>query len=129
MDLSYNDYFTNADEFVDSIPGGFCIYNGMPSVYTEVNDIACQRLDYTSEELCSMSVYDTNPSLNKEKVKELLKTISENGNVIYETLAKAKNGKIMPVEINSISMVLNDEKYVLSISKDITERKKTDIYF
>lgn len=100
--------------------------NGLPSVYIEVNDRACQRLGYTREELCNMTIYGTNPTLNDERVKGVLKTIGERGNVIYETLARTKEGNIMPVEINSILMVLNDEEYILSISRDITERKKNE---
>lgn len=100
--------------------------NGLPTVYTEVNDVACSRLGYSREELFSMTLFDTNPFITMEKILDYLKIIKEKGKLIYETAAKTKDGKIIPVEINSILIALNDEKYLLSISRDITERKENE---
>jgi PAS domain S-box-containing protein len=55
-----------------------------------------------------------------------MKIIEKKGNLTYETTARTKFGKIIPVEINSILMTLHDEKYVLSISRDTTERKENE---
>jgi PAS domain S-box len=100
--------------------------NGIPTVFTEVNNVACRRLGYSREELCSMTLFDTNPLITMKQVLDFLKIIKKKGNLIYEAPAKTKNGKIIPVEINSILMDLNDEKYILSISRDITDRKKNE---
>ena len=100
--------------------------NGIPTVYTEANNVACKRLGYSREELSSMTIFNTSPSLTMEDVLDLLKSLEKKGNIIYETLAKTKDSKIIPVEINSILMALNDEKYILSISRDITQRKKDE---
>lgn len=100
--------------------------NGIPTVYTEVNNVACKRLGYSREEFSSMTLFDTNPLITMEEVLDFLKIIEKKGSVIYEAHAKTKAGKIIPVEINSILMSSNDEKYILSISRDITERKKNE---
>lgn len=100
--------------------------NGIPSRYVEVNDVACKRLGYSREELLSMTIYDTTPGLTMENVFSLIDELSTKGNVIYETYPRTKDGKIVPVEINSIYLILNNEKYVLSISRDISERKEKE---
>lgn len=100
--------------------------SGIPTVYTEVNNVACSRLGYSREELCSMTLFDTNPVITMEKVLDYLNIIEKKGKLIYESVDKTKDGKIIPVEINSILMTLNDEKYILSISRDITERKENE---
>jgi len=98
--------------------------NGLPSTYIEVNNVACKRLGYSREQLTNMTPYETNPDITKEKAQALMEQLSKVDNVIYEGLAQKRNGERSPVEINSMILILNDEKYLLSISRDISERKK-----
>ena len=100
--------------------------DGRLSKYIEVNNVACKRLGYTREEMKSMYTYDTTPSLTKEMVSHLVDILKTKGNTLYEAYPKAKDGKIIPVEINSIFLNLNNEEFILSISRDITERKEKE---
>lgn len=100
--------------------------NGIPSRYVEVNDVACKRLGYSRKELTSMTIYDTTPELTVAKVSRLIDILSTKGNVIHEASPRTKDGRVIPVEMNSIFLNLNDEKYVLSISRDISERKEKE---
>lgn len=100
--------------------------NGMPTVFTEANNVACNRLGYSREELNSMIIPDINPFINLKEISGFMTIIKKKGNLIYEATSKTKNGQMIPVEINSILMTLNDEKYILSISRDITERKENE---
>jgi PAS domain S-box-containing protein len=100
--------------------------NGLPSVYIEVNDIACSRLGYSREELSKITPFMTNPTIDLGRAKYLVDQLTKRGNVIYEGIAKRKDGEMSPVEINSIFLVLNNEKFILSISRDISERKKNE---
>lgn len=100
--------------------------DGLPSKYIEANDVACLRLGYSREELREMEVEDINPNLTKEKSKHLTKEVLNNGRVTYETMVKSRDGKVYDVEVDSILLVLDNEKYVLSISSDISQRKKNE---
>lgn len=100
--------------------------DGGLSKYIEVNNVACKRLGYTREEMISMYIYDTTPSLTKEKVSCIIDKLKTKGNALYEAYPKTKDGKTIPVEINSIFLNVNNEKFVLSISRDITERKEKE---
>jgi len=98
---------------------------GSPSKFVEVNDRACNRLEYTREEMMSMTISDVIPDL-KDIISYIIETVESKGNSLYEACAKTKSGRIIPVEINSISLDLNNEKFILSISRDITERKEKE---
>jgi two-component system sensor histidine kinase UhpB len=94
--------------------------------FIEVNEVACTRLGYTKEEFLQLSpsaivsqknIFDFN--LNMER---LLKE----GHVIYDLIHKAKDKKLIPVEINSHLFFYNEMPTVLSIARDITERKQAE---
>lgn len=100
--------------------------NGLPSTYIEVNNVACNRLGYSREELKAMIPFETNPTMNKDRAYDLINELNKKEYVTYEGVAKKKNGEVIPVEISSIVLFLDEEKYILSISRDISERIKNE---
>lgn len=94
--------------------------------FIEVNEIACKRLGYSKEEflLLSPSAIILPKCINDfNKNTEKLLT---NGHVIYDITYRAKDKKLIPVEINSHLFDFNGYKTVLSIARDITERKQAE---
>lgn len=94
--------------------------------FIEVNEVACTRLGYTKEEFLQLSpsaivsqkdIYIFN--LNMER-------LSKEQHVVYDLVHRAKDKKLIPVEINSHLFFYNDKPTVLSIARDITERKQTE---
>jgi PAS domain S-box-containing protein len=97
--------------------------------FTYVNQGAVKRLGYTQEELLRMSPLDINPELTKEGLRErLLPLISRDRSaIIMETVAKHKNGTLVPVEIFIQYIELPGQiKRFISIARDITERKQAE---
>ena len=94
--------------------------------FIEVNDIACRRLGYSKEEFIKLSpsaivwqkCIDDFNLFNERLLKE--------GHVIYDIVHRAKDKKLIPVEINSHLFLYNDKPTVLSIARDITERKEAE---
>lgn len=99
---------------------------GLPSFYTDANDIACDWIGYSREELRKMTVFEAKPHLNKEQVIYVVNKLKEGEEVTYESIDRGKNGDLIPVEVKSIYLTLDDERYILSISRDISERKKNE---
>jgi hypothetical protein len=58
-----------------------------------------------------------------DKIQEELVT---GGNAVFETEHIRKDGTVVPVEINAHVITLMGKKMVLSVVRDITERKRTD---
>ena len=94
--------------------------------FIEVNEVACKRLGYTKEEFLQLSpsaiVSQKSISDFNLKTEQLLK----NGHVIYDIIHRAKDKKLIPVEVNSHLFIYNDKPTVLSIARDITERKQAE---
>ena len=100
--------------------------NGMPGQFVEVNDIACEMLGYTKAELNQMSPQDIDTRDSAEEIPGVMNEIEENQHITFEMKHKAKNGKKIPVEISSHLFTLDEKKYILSIARDIAERKKKE---
>lgn len=100
----------------DSIPGNF----------VEVNEVARERLGYTSEEFLTLSPYQINPPELRDGLNERFKQLDKDRHILAETINITRDGRRIPVEIHSRLIDLNDQKYAFSISRDITERKKAE---
>jgi PAS domain S-box-containing protein len=96
---------------------------GPSGKFIEVNDVACSRLQYSREELLTMSPLDllTQPSsISLDQIENDLQT---KGYAFFETEFIRKDGTILPVEINAHVVSLGKKRVVVSVIRDITERK------
>jgi len=98
--------------------------DGQASKFITVNDIACQRLGYTREELLSLSPYDIDSEKSKKGIPLTIKKLLGNTQIIHEAEHQAKDGKIIPVEISTKAFLFRGKTIIHSIARDITERKK-----
>ncbi len=100
--------------------------NGQPRNFVEANDIACQRLGYTREEMFRMTPKDIEAPDGDIDIHAIRQTMLTQKHALYEILHVTKAGKRIPVEINSHLIDLDGKPAVLSISRDITERKQLE---
>jgi two-component system cell cycle sensor histidine kinase/response regulator CckA len=93
--------------------------------FVEVNDKACEMLGYTREEFLSMSVTDIDvPEHTDKKVPLILENLFLTKAAMFETEHLAKNGRKIPVEVSIRLFELHGKPTVLSVVRDITERKR-----
>jgi PAS domain S-box-containing protein len=90
------------------------------------NDFACLSLGYTHEELCSLSVFDIDPTFNIERFREHRRTMGTDGSKTFETIHRRKDGSTFPVEITVNYLEYLDKGFTVSFAKDITERKEAE---
>lgn len=95
-----------------------------PGTFIEVNKVACDMLGYSREEFEAMSPYDIVDMDSIPEGFDIVKELVEEGEATYELQYMAKDGPRIPVEINSLVFKLRDKRMVLSIARDITERRK-----
>ncbi|MHA2232896.1 MAG: PAS domain-containing sensor histidine kinase, partial [Candidatus Hodarchaeales archaeon] len=100
--------------------------NGKPSFFTEVNDVACRKLGYLREELLTLSIKDLYSSEESAKIPKIMHELLTKGQIIFEINQTAKNGCQIPVEVSSHLFQMKNDKVVLSIVRDITERKQAE---
>jgi len=96
--------------------------------FLEVNDIACQRLGYSREELLNMTPQDIDDPEEFKRVPEIIRRnmFGKEGYVLFEMVHVAKDGTKIPVEINSLRFSLDGEPAVLSVARDISDRIKAE---
>ena len=91
--------------------------------YIEVNKEAVKRLGYSREELLKMGPLDIDKGFETQKnIEKLFKT----GNVQFETVHAAKNGKEIDVDVMVSFIGYGDKEVALEISRNISERKKAE---
>ncbi len=94
--------------------------------FLEVNDVAGRMYGYTKEELLELSPTDlANPEREKE-VRDQVKKLLTDGYNIFEIVHKKKGGKEFPVEVSAYLFDFKNKSTILSIVRDITERKKSE---
>jgi PAS domain S-box-containing protein len=90
----------------------------------DVNDAAVEALGYSKEELLSIGLTGIDSNLNPEQIKALVKEMPADEVQVFETVHTTKDGKEIPVEISSSLVTYKGKQAILSIARDITERKK-----
>jgi PAS domain S-box-containing protein len=96
-------------------------------VYAEINEGFSHLMGYSAEEVIGLSSLDLNIWKNENDRMELVKGLSEKGYVDnLEAEFVAKNGDIKIGLMSARIVEMNDEAFTLSITRDITDRKRAD---
>ncbi|PFV80091.1 PAS domain-containing sensor histidine kinase [Bacillus sp. AFS059628] len=100
--------------------------DNVPSRFIEVNPVGCRRFGYSREELLSLSFSNIVPQDSQmivrilEKIKKGQTSFTLQDEYVFPT------GKVITTEFSVRVFNLNGKKVFLSISRDITERLKTE---
>ncbi|MDR3561842.1 MAG: diguanylate cyclase [Negativicutes bacterium] len=92
----------------------------------EVNEVACRRLGYSREELLRLSPADIEHLVNPAQKPIIARKLQDQNHALFEAVQVTKSGRQIPVEINAHLFSLHGEKAVLSVARDITERKEME---
>jgi PAS domain S-box-containing protein len=111
---------------VDAIFVNEILPEGMPGKFLDVNDVACSKLGYRREELLQMTVEDINVEDVGAPLSVIMPRVMEEGRIMFETCHRARDGRLIPVEISAHRVLLNDKMVGMSIVRDITQRKRSE---
>ena len=100
--------------------------DGPPGRFLEVNSVACERLGYGREELLQMSPLDIDAPDSGVDVNSIGLRVLAGETVTFEQVHVARDGRRIPVEIRAQEFNLQGRGCVLSIVRDITERKRIE---
>ncbi|MCJ7616431.1 MAG: PAS domain S-box protein [Desulfobacterales bacterium] len=99
---------------------------GLVNKFIEVNDVACKIYGYTKEEFLKLSPLDLTPHEDQADISPRMKKLFADKDIIYEKVQVSKDGKKIPVEISSHVFNFNNQQTVLSVVRDISERKQAE---
>ncbi|PWB58082.1 MAG: hypothetical protein C3F18_03125 [Nitrosomonadales bacterium] len=93
-----------------------------------VNRFAAELLGYAPDEMIRLSVPDFDPNYDQERFKMISEEIRQKGHFQLESVQRAKDGRIIPVELNIYYLPGqgNNQGRFISFLTDITKRKETE---
>jgi len=92
----------------------------------EVNQVACETLGYSRQELLQKNFKDLKTPKYFDTVEPNLKKIIENGRHVYETEHVSKDGKVISLEVKSRVINYMGQEAIISIARETTERKQME---
>ena len=90
----------------------------------DVNQHGCDCLGYRRQELLAMSMADIDIDLSISELKYLRNQVSSKTPVALESRHKRKDGSLFPVEIRMGPIDIDGQRHLLSLVRDVTERKE-----
>jgi PAS domain S-box-containing protein len=105
---------------------------GRPGSFISVNDVACERLGYTREEFLRLDLTDVDEPEYFEQAAERIQLIFEEGGAVFESVHRTKDGRRIPVEVNTHLVEADDfngggpRRIILSTARDISVRKAAE---
>ncbi len=92
----------------------------------DVNQAASLMLGYSKDELCSMTVHDLNPDFQADMWPGFWAETQRRGTMVLETAHRAKNGRLVPVEVSVNYLSHEGKEYHCAFVRDVTERRRTE---
>lgn len=96
------------------------------SFFQDVNELACQKLGYTRQELLKLCFKDIVTPECARAIPQLMESLKKDGHFVFEGIHVRKNGDTFPFEGNSRVIDYDGKLAVMTISRDISERKKAE---
>ena len=91
----------------------------------EANNAAVRTYGFTREELLTMDVHRLRATDPKTLVDQQMQE-ARAGDILFETVHKRKDGSILPVEVSLQYVEAGDSSFIVSIVRDISERKRIE---
>jgi len=93
----------------------------------DVNKRACETLGYERQELINMRISDVDIEVQRKKHRpRFWERLGPGEFITFEGVQRRKDGTTFPVEVRLGRLDLGEQKLFLSLTRDITERKRAD---
>ncbi len=99
---------------------------GLPGPFLEVNEVAGTRLGYTRTELLARTLFDINPPERRAVLLTRWRELLARRHLVFETEHVARDGRRWPVEVGVHVLELQGRTMVLSVARDLSERKAAE---
>lgn len=88
----------------------------------DANPAASRRLGYSHEELLQLTTRDIDEPDFARGFTDRLEEQLRRGSLSFEGRHRAKDGRVIPVDINTSLIQFEDQRAILAVMRDITER-------
>jgi len=97
--------------------------------FVYVNGAACRSLQYSRDELLTMSPLDIDPDISREAFEGLLQAMFSGrptGGAV-ESRHRARDGHVFPVEMTASVVEYDNTQFCLVMTRDISERRAAEL--
>lgn len=93
----------------------------------DMNPIGYERMGYIREEMIGHFLSEFAVPEQVAHIADRMALMREQGNAVFESARRCKDGTVMPLEIRSRRIELDGQEVFLGISSDISERKRAEL--
>ncbi|MCB9099985.1 MAG: PAS domain S-box protein [Anaerolineales bacterium] len=111
--------------FVDHATDAFFLHDSR-GVIVDVNHWACESLGYSREELIGMTPYDLDAEIDQTFFDQLRIQLDAGEVVTFASRHRRKDGTVFPVEIRIRAFWQGQDRFGVSLVRDITDRKRAE---
>jgi PAS domain S-box-containing protein len=104
---------------------GFLIHDYDQNILA-ANNKYLERLGYSKEEVLSMKTRQIDQSARDEVTQERMDILAKAGSLSFRSSQRRKDGSLVPVEINELTVVWEGKPAIMSMSRDITNQLKVE---
>ncbi|MDH5298967.1 MAG: PAS domain S-box protein [Desulfobulbaceae bacterium] len=92
----------------------------------EVNQRAVEQYGYNHAELMALTIDRVDSPTESHYAPQRIARLMEQGHLTFETVHQRKDGSPIQTEVNARRLIWNGKPAMMSICRDITERKQAD---
>ncbi len=111
--------------FLNSSMDGLLITNS-DGYLREANPAYCKLIGYSREELLTMSISDIQAKETPAETQKHIAEIMVSGKARFETAHRRKDGSVVEVEVSATFLKVENERFLLSFIRDLTESKEAE---
>jgi len=112
-------------ELIDNTVDVIEVVDPYTGAYLDVNAVACREHGYSREELLGMTVFDLDCILQPQEFFANMERLRRGEDFKWQSRHCRKDGSDFPVEV-SLQYVVLDRDYLVSVVRDISERKEAE---
>ncbi|MDO8262455.1 MAG: PAS domain S-box protein [Gallionella sp.] len=94
--------------------------------FVYLNEAAWKTRGYTQDEMMGINLHVLDTPKYESLIESRMRDLMENGQRIFESEHRRKDGSVMPIEVSARLIESGGRKLVLSVIRDITERKQAE---
>ena len=111
---------------IDGASDAIFIHDPVRKSFMDVNRVAHERLGYTREELLELTPQQITTPEAAQCIPGQIELLRERKHLIYDCIHVKKDGTEIPVEVSSQLIDDAGRPVILSIARDITDRKRVE---
>lgn len=106
--------------------GDSILIHDMNGQVLEANHVACETFGYTRSKMLGKHIKDLRTNIHLTEFGQQIEKLKQTGYFIFEMDSLRKDGTVIPQEVNNRLIEYDGETAVLSIGRDIRERRRTE---